>query len=285
MPFYKPGDPKAIFTGFGLNEPPPEPDEDDDESPEPEHDGRGETQRLAQSYGITVDRLEDIWAQFRANQVYMNLANVATAICYCFGVQAALKSLSIHLAEKDDPAVFRVMYQPAIWWGAAGVGCFCLAWEITIQIWSMFTSRQTISLYREWVKGEPFEYKGGLFRNQLRFWHWCAVVVVLPVSVASILALNMHSNLGMSSMRVCGYAFKPCVQLDYSDIQHVEFHPAYGHGKGYVGSKVVVDFSGTRKWDSMDWYGGDVDPEVARFLMTKDPARPGSAIAPDLPAN
>jgi hypothetical protein len=284
MPFYKPGDPNALFTGFGLNEPPDEIDEDDDEPPETEPDGREEIRRLAHSYGITVDQLEDTFARFRGNQVYMNLANVAVAICFCLGVQAGLKSLSIHLADKDGPALFRVMYQPAIWWGAAGVSGFCLAWEITIQIWRMFTSRRTISLYREWVKGEPFEYKGGMFRNQLRFWHWCAAIIVLPIGVASILALNMHSNLGNSSMQVCGYAFKPCELLDYRDIEHVEFHPAYGHGKGYVGSKVVVDFSGGRKWDSMDWYGGDVDPAVARFLMAKDPERPGPESGPDLPA-
>jgi hypothetical protein len=281
MPFYKPGDPKALFTGFGLNEPPDEPDEDDDEPLEPEPDDREQMQRLAHSYGITVDRLENLWAQFLGNQVYMNLANVAVAICFCLGVHAALESLSIHLAQKDGPALFQVMYQPAFLWFLPGLGGFCLAWEITILIWSIFASRRTITLYREWVKRESFTYEGGIFRNQLRFWHWCAAVLVLPISVASILALNMHSLLGASSMRVCGYAFKPCQLLEYRDIQHIEFHPAYGHGRGYVGSKVVVNFSGGRKWDSMEWYGGDVDPAVARFLLEKDPARLG----PELPQN
>lgn len=279
MPLYDPRDRNALFTGFGLSEG-IEPDPgDDSESHVQESPANDVVITTARENGLTVSQVEEMWARFSGNQVYFNLANVAVALVYFFVVHAALRALSLHLAQKDGPAQFTVMYQPAIWWGTAGVGGFCLAWEITIQIWSLFAKRTTIRLYRAWVKHAPFEYKGGLFRNQLRFWHWCAAILVLPITVASVLALNMHCLFGPSSVQVCGYAFKPCESIDYSSIRHVEFYPSYGHGKGRVASKVVVRFGDGRAWDSSHWLDGDVDLNLARFLWAEDPDR----LTPDLP--
>src|SRR4051812_35249995 len=100
MPPYDPRYPNARFTGFGLSEPADGSDEDDDPS-EVVEDEQEEMLRLAQAYGVTVDQLDDTWARFRDRQTVMNVCNVLVAVGFCFGVHAALKAFSLHLAEAD----------------------------------------------------------------------------------------------------------------------------------------------------------------------------------------
>jgi hypothetical protein len=274
MALYDPRDPNALFAGFGLNASPAEVDEDDG-PPEVDEDPRGKLLHLAHSYGMTVNQLEDTWARFRDRQTTMNVCNVVVAIVFFFGVHACLKAMSIHLAEADGPAMFRLMYQSAIWWFLPGFGSVCLAWEITIQIWGLFAGRTTIALYRAWVKQAPFVYKGSVFHNQLAIYHWFSALIVLPIAIFTLLALNMHTDLGESGMRVCGYAFRPCRELSFKELRTADYFPAYGKGKSRLSAKVVLKFADGTKWDSTEWTGSDdVDPELARFLLSKAP--PGS---------
>jgi hypothetical protein len=277
MPFYDPRDPKAPFTGFGLSDRNDEPDKDDepddDLSEIDEKDEQEELQQFAQSYGLTVDQLEDAWGRFRDRQTVMNVCNAIVAAGFFFGVHTALKSLSIHLAVLDGPALFRVMYQPAMWWFLPGFGSVCLAWEITIQIWSLFAGRQKIRLYRAWVKQGPFVYRGAPFQNQLAIYHWFSVIIVLPLAVFTLLALNMHTNIGPEGIRACGYAFKACEVLPFNDLVSIRFGPANRKGKANVGSRVILGFKDGRKWDSSEWTGAsdDIDPALVQFLLRNDP--------------
>ncbi len=257
MPFYDPRDPKALFTGFGLSDRNDEPDEDDepddDLSEIDEKNEQAELQQLAQSYGLTVDQLENAWTQLRDRQTIMNVCNVIVAVGFFFGVHTALKSLSIHLAVSDGPALFRVMYQPAIWWFLPGFGSVCLAWEITIHIWGLFAGWKTIALYRAWVKQTAFVYRRSVFYNQLAIYHWFSLLIVLPIAVFTLLALNMHTSIEESGMRVCGYAFKPCKDLSYSDLRTADYFPAY-KGKSRLAAKVVLKFAdgSTVGFDNVD---------------------------------
>jgi hypothetical protein len=269
MPLYDQRDANATFTGFGLDER-KNLDEDFD-SPESDEDERTELQQLASSHGMTRDQLEGRWAGFSNQQSVVRVCNVLVAVGFFFWVHAALKALSVHLADADGPALFRIMYQPVIWWFLPGFGAMCLAWEITIQIWSLFAGRKTIRLYRAWVKQAPFTYKGSTFHNQLAFYHWFSALVVLPIAVFTLLALNMHTNIGESHMRVCGYAFKPCKDLSFSDLRRDDYFPAYGKGKSRLAAKVVLKFADGTDWNSNTWTDSDVDPDVARFLLSKAP--------------
>jgi hypothetical protein len=229
--------------------------------------------------GLTDDEREDLFALYRDRQGVINICNGVVAIAFLFGVHGLLKSISVHLANSDGQALFRVLYQPVIWWFLPAFGALCLPWEITVRLWSLFAAPNTIRMYREWARRQSFVYRGGVFQNEFGVYHWFALLIVLPIAVASLMALNMHCNISATGIRDCGYAFRPCQFYSYQDLQSVQYFPASDAGKTHNGSRVVVKFSGRREWDSSGWYGGnDADRQVAAFLLSKDKS---SSSSPD----
>jgi hypothetical protein len=232
-----------------------------------------EQEALANSYGITCDDLEDLWTGFRDRQWIINICNAVVALSFFFGVHAALVALNLHLAIADSPSGIHLLPQTAIWWFLPGFGALILPWEITIRIWSLFAENKTVRLYREWAKVDTFMYRGALLPNELGWFHFFALAIVLPVSIATLLALNMHANVGSDSIRDCGYAFKTCSVYRFADAQsltEIEGSRATD-GKLTHQAGIVIDFKDGRRWSSAHWgnFQRTVDPAFADFLTTK----------------
>ncbi|MGA2351513.1 MAG: hypothetical protein ABSF70_13840 [Terracidiphilus sp.] len=281
MSFNRSTNRSQLFTGFGLNEPKIEPDDDDldgdlDDLPEAEEDYAADERALAMANGMTYDQLEDLWAGFSNRATTMNVCNVLVAILFFFGVHAALLATSRHLAAVDGPAQFRLYYQPIIWWILPGFGALILPWEITLRIWSLFAGSGKLHLYREWLRRETYiSQSGAILKDSFGLYRWLVLLIVLPIAVGSLLALNMHSTLGADAIRECDYAFKPCKVLPYADVRRITSVARYtaGSGGGAVveGASVVLDFKNAYRWTTADWGDpiNDVDPAVAHFLTSK----------------
>jgi hypothetical protein len=226
---------------------------------------------LAKQNGMTYDELEDIWAGFRDRQTFVNCCNVIVAVLFLFGVHSALVALNRQIAAIDNPGYIHLFPESAVWWFLPGFGAMTLPWEITIRIWSLFADKRKVHLYREWAKRETSMYKGRAFRNEFGLYHFFALTIVLPIAIATLLALNMHATLGPAAIRDCGYAFKSCEIFPYDEVQKMTELPGQETAKTRVGSRVDLDLKDGRRWSSSDWGGSDqdVDPAVVLYLASK----------------
>jgi hypothetical protein len=223
--------------------------------------------------GLTDDEREDLFARFRDRQIIINICNVAVAIVFFFGIRYGFAAINHRLAGPSSPSQVQLFPDPVIWWFFAGFGALTLPWEITLQIWALFGNRRTVFLYRQWQKRATFDYKGSTYKNELGLYHWIILLIVLPIGVANSLALNMHSTLGPNTLRECGYAFKPCKILPYSDIRAITYVAPNAAIKPPAAAKLVIDFKNGYTWSSAKWgnENKDVDPVVVNFIAAHTP--------------
>jgi hypothetical protein len=232
-----------------------------------------EQDKADRALGLTADEREDLFARFRDRQVIVNICNFVVAVAFFFGVRYGFEAINHRLAGPALPDQIQLFRDPIIWYFFAGFGALTLPWEITLQVWSLFGNRRTVFLYRQWQKRSTFEYKGGVYKNELGLYHWFILLIALPVGVANSLALNMHATLESNAIRTCGYAFKPCATLPYAEIANITYFPLNPAVKPATAARLDLTFSNGVRWSSSDWGNENkgVDPAVVRFLAARVP--------------
>lgn len=202
---------------------------------------------------MSHDAREDLAARLRDMQATVNACTVVTFFVSVFSTHYALAALSDKLTSSNPTAVIRVPYQPIVWWIFPVVGGFTMAWELTLQVWSLFGRREMANQYRELAKSFVSTYRGrtGAYQTQT-FMKWASLVLAAPIGVFSLLALNMHTNFEAAGVRECGYAFRPCEFHTYSELTGAI------HTNGFIGSRgtyverpnVILEFRSGYQWRS-----------------------------------
>ncbi len=227
-----------------------------------------EQDQADRALGLTEVVREDLFARFSDRQFFVNICYFVVAVTFFFGVRFGFEAINHRIAGPALPGQMQLFRDPIIWYFFAGFGALTLPWEITLQVWSLFGNRRTVSLYRQWQKRSTFEYRGGAYKNELGLYHWFILLIALPVGVANSLALNMHTTLESNAIRTCGYAFKPCTTLPYAEIANITYYPPNPAVKPATAARLDITFSNGARWSSSDWgnENKDVDPSVVRFL-------------------
>jgi hypothetical protein len=222
--------------------------------------------------GLSPDALYDRFMPLRSRLIS---GMIVVGICFVVGTYFALTGLNRLLAGSDGPASIRLFYQSAIWWFFPGFGAISLSWEITLQIWARFAGRETVNLFNDWsCQTDDFwgasKYSGMDTRKVLR---WMSLLIVLPIGIATLLALNMHASVGPGVIRDCGYAFKACQVYPLEDAVRLTEIAGFRNRTGKVMRRtgVVVDFKDGRRWSSAEWgdWSSTVDSHLEDFLVNK----------------
>ena len=243
-----------------------------------EQEEAAEKQRQAEAnraLGLTDDEREDLFAHFRDRQVLINACNVAVAIAFALAVRYGFEAINHRLAGPPGPGQIQLFPDPIIWWFFAGFGALTLPWEITLQIWALFGNRRTVYLYRQWQKRSTSDDTDFTYNDKLALYHWFILLITIPIAIANSLALNMHSTLGPDAIRVCGYAFKPCTVLSYSDIKAIAYLAPKYAAKPPAAAKLIIEFNDGLIWSSANWgnENNDVDPAVVHLVAEHSPVR------------
>ena len=266
------------FLDAMNNSPDDEPIDPEDaaEDLEIQQEEAAEKQREAEAnraLGLTDDEREDLFAHFRDLQVLINACNVAVAIAFAVAVRYGFEAINHSLAGPSVPGRIQLFPDPIIWWFFAGFGALTLPWEITLQIWALFGNRRTVFFYRQWQKRSTSDHTDFTYNDKLALYHWFILLITLPIAIANSLALNMHSTLGSDALRVCGYAFRPCTVLPYSDIKAIAYLAPKYATKPPAAAKLIIEFNDGPIWSSANWgnENDDVDPAIVHLIAAHSP--------------
>jgi len=206
-------------------------------------------------------------------------------------IYCSLVGLNRLLASLDGPAQFRYYPESAIWWFLPGFGAITLCWELTLQLWALFVGHDLVDTFSNWTNNTTKFWGSGSYpgMDSRKVLRWIALLIVLPIGVFTVLALNMHATLDDNSIRVCGYAFKACSVHPYSDIRRMTAIRGSYDDKGQLrpGAGIVLDFSDGLRWSSADWdsYRKAQDLRLVDLLLKKTDLAIGNAdVEKDIPA-
>jgi hypothetical protein len=75
-----------------------------------------------------------------------------------------------------------------------------------------------------------------------------ALVIAAPIGVFTVLALPMHTALGLQAIRVCGHAWAKCQTFDYSKAVKMTRIEGFRDRDGKLNRRagIVVDFADGR---------------------------------------
>lgn len=214
---------------------------------------------------LTDYPLDELSQRFSRTQWVVGIAMLLAALTFAWVTHAILSTTNSWLAERDAGA-FHLLPQPAIWWFFPGFGAITLTWEIVLRIWSTVGNAKEASLYRYWS-----DIKTGF--NATKLLRFMALFIAVPIGVATLLAVPMHSSVGNDRILEYNYAsLIPKVFL-YKDAQRMAVIDGFRGRDGTLTQRagVILSFTDGRKWSSAEW--GDFkktsDTRLVEFLQEK----------------
>jgi len=164
---------------------------------------------LKPSARLSEEQLSVLDGRFQHTKWVVGVSMVLVVVVFAWVTHYVLVTLNRYLALSDGPTTSLHLWpQNAIWWFFPGFFAVALCWEITLRLWSAFGQPDTAKLYRLWS-----DNRAGF--DALRILRWMALVVAVPIGVATVLALPMHTAVRRQDIRVCGY------QLELTRMAHV----------------------------------------------------------------
>lgn len=95
--------------------------------------------------------IEELNVRFGIAQWIVGLALLLVGAIFAWLSHALLVSLNLWFAEREGVAYFQLLPASAIWWFFPGFAALTLCWDITLSIWLLFSSRDTVTTYILWT--------------------------------------------------------------------------------------------------------------------------------------
>jgi hypothetical protein len=156
---------------------------------------------------------------------------------------------------------------------------FCRDWSSLLELgdysflWSLFGDRNRIGRFIDWT-----HQRGGF--DSTRALRWMALLLALPIGVATLLAIPIHSSLCDDNIVVGHYAQLAPQCLTYSRARRVALVDGLRDrsGKFAARAEIIVDFDDGSRWRSADNrdFTPEVDSGLAEFLQRKTGASLGT---------
>jgi hypothetical protein len=211
---------------------------------------------------------------FRGAQWIIGISMALVAFAFAFVTHKAFATGNRYFAEADGPAAFRLLPSPVIWWFFPGFGAICLTWPITLFIWSLFGDPNKVARYGAWS-----DERSGF--DTVRAMYWMALLFAMPIGVATLLAIPIHSSVRDHDIVVGYYARFARHYLPYSSARRLMLVNGFRDrdGKFTPRANLLVDFANGTRWSSSD--NGDfkleVDPGLVEFIEKKTGLHPERA--------
>ena len=199
---------------------------------------------------------------------------VVVGVLLAWALHSLLITSNIFFAQRAGPAQFCLLPQTAVWWFLPGFAALTLSWEIILCFMSLTAGRELTTSYRKWSN-----LKAGF--DSAKTLRVLAVLVVLPIAVATALAVPMHANLYEDEIRVRAYASAHDEIYRYSAARRLTQIEGFRDRNGKLTKRagIVVDFSDGRRWSSADYgnFRPTLDPALANYLQQRIHLHLGSA--------
>ena len=183
--------------------------------------------------------------EFQRLQWVVGIAMVGVGIIFAYFTYHALLFANRRIAAADGPAQFELLPSKAIWWFVPGFGAICLAWETTLLLWSFFGDRNKIASYVQWT-----HERAGF--NSTRALRCMALAIVLPIAVATCLAVPMHAILRENDMAIRQYASVRSRHYAYSQARRLMVVDGIRDRSGRFNQRadIIIDFADGFRWHS-----------------------------------
>lgn len=177
-----------------------------------------------------------------------------------------LLALNRFFIAREGVALFQRAPETAIWFFLPLFGGLTLAWDIVLGIWSARGGSEEVKLYRYWTNA-----KCGF--DSTRVLRLMALGLVIPIGIATILALPMHTVFMEDHVNVVRYGAFSSQRYSYSDIKGLALVQGrrYRDGSFHSDSHILMQFVDGRSWSSEGGREGlpPGDPELLAFLAAK----------------
>ena len=238
--------------------------------------------------GMTREQLDDLQAGFSHRQTQIGMCVIVVAIAFLFIVHEAMAATSRALAMSDGHDGLHLLAQPILWWFFPGFGAITLSYEITLLLWSVFSGRRIVGLYTVWASQQPKQTKQGIrYYDSRKNMRVISLFLTLPACIGTSLALNMHTSFSSDAIRSYGYAFASPTLYSYADIRRITLvQGRLGKHNSFIEDpRVVVDFTGGRRWQEPDQSPQSLTELTLRTLSDKTKLPVGHArLRRDIPA-
>ena len=145
-------------------------------------------------------------------------------------------------------------------------GALCLAWESTLRLWILLGNPIQARKYEAWSN-----MKTGF--NATKVLRLMSIAIALPIGLATIMALPIHSSLGEAALTVGHFATPLPRHYLYSEIRTITVAEGIRTRDGGFQRRpqIVVDFADGSYWSSADNREPEkfIDKSLLDFLQTK----------------
>jgi heme/copper-type cytochrome/quinol oxidase subunit 2 len=204
--------------------------------------------------------------EFQSVNWFVSTAMFAVMALFAFTTYNILRAANQYFADAEGPAQFQLLPSNVIWMFLPGFGALALSWEITLQVWSLFAGKKRVEHYVSW-----YHERAGF--NSTRILRWMALLIVLPIGIATILAVPMHSTLNESEIYVRSYASITPLRLPYADARRLTVVQGLRdrNGKFTARAEILIDFANGYRWhsESNRDFSPAVDASLLKFLEQK----------------
>ncbi len=175
----------------------------------------------------TQENIAELDSKFRTAQWFVSISLVFTGTILGIALYQILFALNQHYADAEGTARFQLLPSRAIWLFLPVFAALSLSWEIVRALWERFGNHDFLVKYVDWIHA-----KAGF--DSTRVLRWMALLITLPIAIATLLAVPIHSTLHETELHVRGYSSLNSKVLRYTDVSRVFAVAGYRNRDGSV---------------------------------------------------
>lgn len=200
----------------------------------------------------TVAFTEEEAGEFSRLQWAVGTAMLVVASLFGYFSYKALCWANSYLAFGAATSPFTLLPSRSTWFFLPFFGAICLTWEMTLRLWKLVGNPLRAFKYESWTNS-----KAGF--DATRVLRIFILVVELPISIATVLALPIHTSIGDMEIKIGHFAALHQTKQSYSEVRTITVTEGLRLRDGSLKNRpaIVLDFSDGTRWSSAD----NRDPE------------------------
>jgi hypothetical protein len=205
---------------------------------------------------FTKEEIEAYELKFAEWRTLIGLCYIPSGIAFFLLSYFSLVALNRLCIASDGISGYHLSYQSAVWFFLPLFGSLSLCVEITMLVWTIFVGWRVVHLYCQWESLQPKRYRGShLYYDSRKVMNKFALFIAVPIGLATVLALGMHTTFTQDGIYEYGYAFKAPVFHSYRDVRHAALLEGFWgkHQKFIHKPSLVLDFSDGSRWAQTNW--------------------------------